>query len=35
MEREELGFGGVNCIGLTQKDRWHALVDAVMNVRVP
>ena len=36
MEREELGFGGMDWIGLAQeKDRWQAVVDAVMNVRVP
>jgi hypothetical protein len=32
----EVGFGGVDWIGLAQnKDKWRALVNAVMNLRVP
>jgi hypothetical protein len=32
----EVGFGCVDWIGLTQdRDRWRALVSAVMNLRVP
>jgi hypothetical protein len=32
----EIGWGGVDWIGLAQdRDNWRALVDAVMNLRVP
>jgi hypothetical protein len=32
----EIDWGGVDWIGLTQdKDKWRALVNAVMNLRVP
>jgi hypothetical protein len=32
----EIGWGGVGGIGLAQDmDRWRALVNAVMNLRVP
>jgi hypothetical protein len=32
----EIGWGGVDWIGLSQdKDKWRALVNAVMNIRVP
>jgi hypothetical protein len=32
----EIGWGGVDWIGLAQdKDKWRALVNAVMNFRVP
>jgi hypothetical protein len=36
MDREEVGRGDVDWIGLAQdRDRWRALVNAVMNLRVP
>jgi hypothetical protein len=32
----EIGWGGVDWIGLAQdRDKWNALVNAVMNLRVP
>jgi hypothetical protein len=32
----EIGWGGVDSIGLSQdRDKWRALVNAVMNLRVP
>jgi hypothetical protein len=32
----EIGWGGVDWIGLVQdRDKWRALVNAVMNLRVP
>jgi hypothetical protein len=32
----EIGWGGVDFIGLAQdKEKWRALVNAVMNLRVP
>jgi hypothetical protein len=35
MDLEEIGWGGVEWIHLTQdRDRWRALVNAVMNLRV-
>jgi hypothetical protein len=36
MDLLEIGFGGVDWIGLTQdRYRWRALVNLVMNLRVP
>jgi hypothetical protein len=35
MDLEEIGWGGVEWIHLAQdRDRWRALVNAVMNLRV-
>ena len=36
MDLKEIGCGGVNWIQLAQdRDRWQALMNAVMNIRVP
>jgi hypothetical protein len=36
MDLEEVGWGGVDWIGLVQdRNRWRALVNSVLNLRVP
>jgi hypothetical protein len=36
MDLLEIGWGGVDWIGLAQDmDKWRALVNAVMNLRIP
>jgi hypothetical protein len=36
MDLREIGFGDVDWIDLAQdRDRWRALVNTVMNLRVP
>jgi hypothetical protein len=36
MDLLEIGWGGVDWIGLAQdKDKWRALVNTAMNLRVP
>jgi hypothetical protein len=36
MDLQELGYRGIDWIGVAQdRGRWRALVNAVMNLRVP
>jgi hypothetical protein len=36
MDRQEVGFGGMDWIDVAEvKESWRALVNAVMNFRVP
>jgi hypothetical protein len=36
VDLREIGWGGVDCIGLAKdRNRWRALVNSVMNLRVP
>jgi hypothetical protein len=36
MDLEEVGWGNVDCIGLPkERNRWRALVNSVLNLRVP